>query len=605
MRTNILIFTSYITRGYGSSTEECLTYKLDWYSIDWSQCLERLKRMQIAIAVAYKNGDFGKVELLQTNLIKSFAARALAVKAVTTSPGKKLYGVDGVVWKTSSHKCRAILELANLEDYRVSQVKRSWVYMGDGKQHPIVIPTMMDRAVQVLLLYSLEPIAACWGDKHSYAHRPFRGPQDVQTILFNLFSKETRPLWALTTSVDNLFSPAHKEWVINNIPVNKRLLKQLLGGDHLYIPKNINQSGIGLEVSELESVYKPRNNLYKLGALQPLIPMILNMSLDGLADVLSKAAKPYIKRSKVKSWTPKVHAIRYADRIVVTAATKRLIEGILLNEVRTFLELRGLLLVNERTHITSVKMGFDFVGFNFRIYPFPTGPAGYKLLIKPTKDHIIRIRRCIKQICKTHMWADPAFLVRMLNPLLRRWCIYYRTVVSKAAFAAISHYLWYVTWKWCKRKNPSLSHSDLKQKYYTTVGNRHWVFFGMIEGNKYCLMSMARTPIKRHVTLKDINPYLPENQEYFIKRGIYMATRAFWLHSKWRILTKHNFKCLVCGSTFMERDCIEIHHIQPKKMGGTNDLKNLVALHNFCHKQVTYTKSSFLKAKFQQLGVSL
>lgn len=155
--------------------------KLSWFDINWARANAQVKQMQIRIAVAYKVGDHGKVSMLQHQLMNSFAAKALAVKTVTTNRGKKTHGIDKVLWDSPERKIEAVLRQRPDKTYVGKPMKRVWIpKRGTTKLRPLGIPTMYDRAMQTLCKLALEPIAECWRDKHSYGFRPFRGTQDCQ-----------------------------------------------------------------------------------------------------------------------------------------------------------------------------------------------------------------------------------------------------------------------------------------------------------------------------------------------------------------------------------------------------------------------------------------
>ena len=111
-------------------------------------------------------------------------------------------------------------------------------------------------------------------------------------------------------------------------------------------------------------------------------PTLANMTLDGLQSLVSKAVKPYdiYPNGKRKRIVPKINLVRYADDFIVTARDKETIENILLPLIQQFMSERGLTLSEEKTKITHINDGFDFLGFNIRKYP------NGKVLTKPSKD---------------------------------------------------------------------------------------------------------------------------------------------------------------------------------------------------------------------------
>ena len=137
-----------------------------WDSIDWLRCEIAVKKLQARIVKAQKEGRYGKVKALQWMLTHSFYAKALAVKRVTSNKGKKTAGVDRVLWKTPKAKFQAISELKR-RGYNPQPLKRVYISKKNGKQRPLGIPTMKDRAMQALYLMALEPVAETTADNNS------------------------------------------------------------------------------------------------------------------------------------------------------------------------------------------------------------------------------------------------------------------------------------------------------------------------------------------------------------------------------------------------------------------------------------------------------
>lgn len=148
---------------------------------------------------------------MQRILTTSFAAKALAVKRVTSNKGKRTAGVDNIKWTTQAQKLEAVVSLKR-RGYKPLPLKRVYIAKSNGKECPLGIPTMKDRAMQALYLMALEPVTETTADPNSYGVRKYRSTADAIEALHTLYTAGPNPLqWVwreilkdvLTTSVMN------------------------------------------------------------------------------------------------------------------------------------------------------------------------------------------------------------------------------------------------------------------------------------------------------------------------------------------------------------------------------------------------------------------
>ena len=149
-----------------------------WSQINWQQCNKNTLRLQNRIVQATKEERWNKVKSLQHILTRSFSAKVLAVKRVTTNRGKCTAGIDGQLWQSSTSKLQAINDLRH-RGYKPLPLKRIYIPKSDGGKRPLGIPTMKDRAMQAIHLMGLSPIGETIGDKHSYGFRVYRSTADA------------------------------------------------------------------------------------------------------------------------------------------------------------------------------------------------------------------------------------------------------------------------------------------------------------------------------------------------------------------------------------------------------------------------------------------
>jgi RNA-directed DNA polymerase len=388
--------------GEKSSSNLCSLGSIDWESINWAKVEKNVSQLQARIVKAEKEGRTGKVRALQIILTKSFAGRALAVKRVTENRGKKTPGVDGILWKTPKRKTNAIQQLKR-KGYNAKALKRIYIPKSNGKKRPLGIPVMNDRAQQALHLLGLDPIAETRADNNSYGFRKYRSTADAIAQCHNTLSQSWSAKWVLEGDIKGCFDNISKSWLLENIPMDKKMLKEWL--DSGYIHNGIfNETEAG----------SPQGGI--------ISPALANMTLDGLENVLKQHSGT--SKTTRKGKLSKVNMVRYADDFIITGVSREILEKEVKPLVVEFLSKRGLTLSEEKTAITHITEGFDFLGQNVRKY-------GSKLLIKPSKKNVSLFLEKVRETIKGHPTATAENLIYLLNPIIRGWANYHRHVVSK------------------------------------------------------------------------------------------------------------------------------------------------------------------------------
>ncbi len=200
---------------------------MKWISINWRKVNIFVKRLQIRIAKAVKEKRFGKVKSLQWLLTKSYYAKLLAIKRVTSNKGKRTAGVDKVIWTTAKHKTDAVSNLKR-KGYRPSPLRRIYIPKKNGKKRPLSIPTMTDRAMQALYKFALEPVAETLADPNSYGFRLYRRCADAIAQCFITLAKSYAPVWVLEADIKAYFDEISHPWMFEHIPMDKEILRKWL-----------------------------------------------------------------------------------------------------------------------------------------------------------------------------------------------------------------------------------------------------------------------------------------------------------------------------------------------------------------------------------------
>ena len=450
-----------------------------WNSINWVKVNQIVHRLQLRIVKAVKANNLQKVRSLQRLMARSQAAKLLAVKKVTSNRGKRTPGVDNMVLDTPGKKWRQAQQL-NQPGYSSQPLKRVYVPKKNGKKRPLGIPTMQDRAEQSLEQLGLDPVSESTADNHSYGFRKKRSTHDAISACFNALRLKGSARWILEADIKGCFDHINHEWMAANIPTRKSKLKRWLKAGYME-----------------RSVFNPTNEGTPQGGI--ISPTLANMALDGIESLVGN----FNRRDKI-------HFVRYADDFIITGNSREILEKEVKPLIEEFLGKRGLTLSAEKTRISHITDGFNFLGFNLRKY-------GNKLLIKPAKSSMLRLISKVRDLVKMNKTIKTQELIDKLNPILRGWGNYYRHVVSKAIFCTLDHEIWKTTWQWAERRHPNKALGWVKSKYYQSVGSRNWVF--REQGGTVTLFKLGDIPIRRHIKIKsDANPYDPDWLEYFIKR---------------------------------------------------------------------------------------
>ena len=547
------------------SNTQCLPafshQNVDWHSIDWNRCHQTVKKLQVRIAKATSRKNWRQVKKLQRMLVKSFSAKALAIRKVTENRGKKTPGVDGEIWNTPKLKWDAINTLSR-KGYRPKPLKRVYIPKANGKSRPLGIPTMRDRAMQALFLLALEPVSETTADRNSYGFRPNRNCADAIEQCFVGLSRKSSAQWVLEGDIKGCFDFISHEWLIANVPMDKVILRKWLKAGFMESGSwNATEAGT------------PQGGI--------ISPVLANMALDGLEAVLESH---FGKKNTKASYKTKVNYVRYADDFIITGISKELLEQEVLPLVKAFMAERGLSLSKEKTLITHIEKGFDFLGQNVRKY-------NGKMLIKPSKKNVSTFLKGIKEYLNSHKTVPASAVIAKLNPMIRGWCNYHRWVCSAETFKYVDYRIWKMLWRWCRRIHSNRHKRWIKEKYFKTVGERNWVFSASKpkgEEGYYRLLSAARVKIDRHLKIRaTANCYLLEDEQYFERLKMQRLKKSLSGNMKlWRIVERQDYKCAVCHQQFNSEDEWDIHHIVRRVDGGTDNSSNLMMLHVNCHRQI-------------------
>lgn len=409
----------------------------NWTDIDWVRCEAAVQKLQGRIVKAQKEGRPGKVKALQWTLTHSFYAKALAVKRVTSNKGKNTVGVDKVLWTTPNAKMGAVADLKR-RGYNPQPLRRVHIKKSNGKLRPLGIPTMKDRAMQALYLMALNPVAETTADRHSYGFRRERCTVDAIVQCHTILSKEVSPQWILEGDIKGCFDHISHQWLLDNIPTDKVMLCKWL------------ESGFVFN----RQLFPTEEGTPQGGIISPTLA---NMALDGLQAMLAENFK--LRRTKMGYFNPMVNLVRYADDFIITCSDRETLETLVRPAVSEFLQARGLTLSEEKTKITHIDEGFDFLGFNVRKYKGT-------LLIKPSKKNVKEFLAKIKAIIRKNQAIRQDKLIGLLNPVITGWGNYYKGCVAAKTFKNADAQIFYKLWAWALRRHRHKGKKWVYNRYF-------------------------------------------------------------------------------------------------------------------------------------------
>jgi RNA-directed DNA polymerase len=504
-----------------------------WEAVDWAGCEERVRRLRGRIFKAAREGDWPKVRNLQKLMLRSHANTLVSVRQVTQrNAGRKTPGIDGEVALTSQARAGVAARVhASAGAWSPLAVKRVHIPKArdKAKLRPLGIPVVMDRCHQARVRNALEPEWEARFEPRSYGFRPGRSCHDaIESLFITLSGKAAKRGWVLDADLASAFDRISHDHLIT-----------ALGG---FPAREMVRSWLKAGVFEPGKGFAPTREGTPQGGV--ISPCLLNIALHGLEEAAGvRYHNSGTLAGSAVAGSPVL--VRYADDLTVCCHTRQQAEQVKAR-MAAWLAPRGLAFNEDKTHIVHVSEGFDFLGFSIRRYP------NGKVLIKPSKPAVKRLRERLAAEVRALRGADQAAVIKTLNPIIRGWAAYYRTVVASRTFKALDDYTWKLIWKWVTWRHPDKPKIWIATRYFgrfNKTRNDRWVF-GHDGGY---LLKFSWTPITRHIKVKGTaSPDDPALARYWAARR--QPARLPLDRHTLRLLTRQAGRCPLCARPLLTPD---------------------------------------------------
>lgn len=556
----------------------------DWTDAPWRKLEQHVFRLQKRIYKAQSRGNIKAVHSLQRLLVKSQAARMLAVRRVTQdNQGKRTAGVDGV--KAVGPMTRLLFVERLRAQHRITAhpVRRIMIPKpGKDERRPLGIPVMLDRAHQALAKLALEPQWEARFEPNSYGFRPGRSCHDAIEAIYLAVSKQN--YYVLDADIQGCFDHIDHHALLTKLDTTPTLYRAC-------------KAWLRAGVMDGGTIVPTTSGTPQGGVISPLLA---NIALHGMEEAAAQAYKWYDGHK-----THRPLLIRYADDFVIIHRHRAGIEAAR-DAIEAWLGGMGLHLSPAKTRITHTlhdhegTAGFDFLGFTIRQYARGKTrsnkgrngqPLGYTTRTTPSKEAVKRHMESIGDTIRRNNTAPQSAVIRVLNPIIGGWAHYYRTCAASEQFNRCDAQLYSQLQSWARRRHHMKSKTWIAHRYWSMRPGAKWDFVIKKDGKPvYRLWEHGDIHIQRHIKVRgNATPY-DGNLRYWAQR---LKDHPLTRGPLGRLLTKQQGRCAYCGLTFKDGDLLEIDHIHPTSLGGSKrDPQNQQVLHRHCHDQKTATDGS-------------
>ena len=530
------------------------------------------RRLDKAVADNDKKGIRETFDLLTK---RSDAVKVVAIWRITQrNKDKYTAGIDGVsipkgesreVQNQVRHRLMKEIDLDKTPD----NIRRVFIPKPNGKKRPLGMPTISDRIVQEIIRTGLDPIAEYHFHGQSYGFRPKRSCHDAIRHLHKKLSRENCPRYVIEGDIKGCFDNINHDYII------KTLREWLVPNWAIENIEKILKSGIFYN----GEVYDSETGTPQGGVISPLLANVALTTLDNDCNRFARKSNPIV---------------RYADDFVIVCKSKQEAVEVKQKVAEHLQKHVGLELSEEKTKITHIYKGFNFLGFNLKKYKTykEGGRVKYTLWITPQKEKVNEFQKSCKEVLKKHATTTQSSVIKLLKPKIIGWGMYYRHVISANTFHRNDGKLWQKLLRWGRRRHPKKNKQWVREKYFKKHhGTQSWYFTDNETGEQLPLMGKIAT--KRFIKVRnDIRVYGGDTEtiEYWKKREYLNAYDQIDSVKRRNLFKWQKGTCPHCNGSITSEDIlgqeVHIHHVIPKSEGGTDSYCNLQLTHMECHREI-------------------
>ena len=540
----------------------------NWKDIPWNKIKLEIYNLQYKIYCHAKKNNIGLIRHCQRQLVKLLEVKLLAVRLVTQdNRGKVAVGVDGIANLKPLERLRLARKLRL--DGKASKIRRVFIPKSNGKLRLLGIPTIEDRAKQMLIKFALEPEWEARFEINSYGFRPGYSVADAKWCIARQL--QGGPKYFLDTDIEKCFDKINHEYLLNKLNTISMFKSQILAW---------------LKAEIMSPTENDFSEINEMGTFQGgvLSSLLMNIALHGLETyVVTKFGRDKIK------------FIRYADDFVVFGKT---LEDVQKAEklIIDFLKCAGLNLSAEKTRIghsmenksgTTGSTSIDFLSFTFqnikcsrhRGVKNTEGVAqSFRLVTKPSRKAVANHKKSLSRILVRYKNAPLGVVIERLASKIKGWTWYHSVTQSTRTFSKLDGWLWRKLWIWAKKRYRGAKKA--KEKCFSVKG---WAFGYSEDGQDFILNRHDKTKVRKFVKIKPGASIYNGNLLYFAERLSYSNPRIKSLRG---LFIKQNYSCSHCGSVLLPNEIIELHHVLDDNFNRTGEI---CFVHGHCHDSIHLT----------------